>query len=311
MSYINDALKKGQKEKDSLYQRYGNIISDPVYHRTGRGKSWMITASVIVLILLALSVFMLLRYYASSGTGNSDMDVIQEAGDKTEVGGRRSEVGGRRAEIRSQRSEVGNRRAEKEKDEHRTSNSILRRSGCEGRVEHRTSNEKQKKQGSEVGSQKSEVGGQKAEIRSQGSGVRDRGQKDVKRLYSKALNYQQNGNPAMAEKVYRKILVRDPGFVTGLNNLGVICMGKKRNKEAADLFIKAIDLKVDYVDPYYNLACLYSMSGNISKSLYYLKMAVSINNSVKNWAKNDKDLENVRESAEFKRSFGRKKNLQN
>ncbi|RZB30265.1 MAG: hypothetical protein SRB1_02545 [Desulfobacteraceae bacterium Eth-SRB1] len=252
MSYINDALKKVQKEKDSLYRHYGNIISDPVYRRTRHGKKWMITAGVIVLILLALPIFILLRYNAFSGTGNSSMDVIQE----------------------------------KEKDEHRTSNierptpAVLAPGRGRSNVQHspcsrpvaagRILNEKEKLE-------------------------------DVKNLYSKALNYQQNGNPAMAEKVYRKILVRDPGFVMGLNNLGVICMDRKRNKEAADMFSKAIDLKADYVDPYYNLACLYSMSGNISKSLYYLKMAVSINNSVKNWAKNDKDLEGLRRSETYKK----------
>ena len=103
MSYINDALKKGQKEKDSLYQRYGNIISDPVYRQARHGKRWMITGGVIVLILLALSVFILLRYNASSGTGNNSMAIIQDAGDKAEVGDQRSEVG-------DQRSEVGGRK---------------------------------------------------------------------------------------------------------------------------------------------------------------------------------------------------------
>ena len=211
MSYINDALKKVQKEKDSLYQRYGNIISGHVYRRTGRGKRWMIAAGVIVLILLALPVFILLRYNASSGTGNNSMSIIQKVPE------------------------------------------IPAKTG------------------------------------------------DVKRLYSKALNYQQNGNPTMAEEVYRKILAIDPGFVAGLNNLGVICMYRKKNEEAADMFRKAIDLKADYVDPYYNLACLYSQSGNISKSLYYLKMAVSINNGVKNWAKNDNDLEGLRVSETYKK----------
>ena len=298
MSHINDALKKVQKEKDSLYQRYGNIISDPVYHRTGRGKRWMITGSVIVLILLALSVFILLRYNASSGTDNSNMAIIQDAGDKTEVRGQRSEVGGQKshqkdggqAEIRKQKSElarrqsggVGSQKAGKEKDEHRTparlaSESVAGRSN----IEHRILNKKQKKQ-KKVPEIPAKTG-------------------DVKRLYSEALNFQRNGNPAIAEKIYRKILAIDPGFVMGLNNLGVICMGRKENKEAADMFRKAINLKADYVDPYYNMACLYSLSGNISKSLHYLKMAISLNNSVKNWAKNDKDLEGLRVSETYKK----------
>jgi tetratricopeptide (TPR) repeat protein len=257
MSYINDALKKVQKEKDSLYRNYGNIISDPVYRRTGRGKRWMIAAGVIVLILLALPVFILLRYNAFSGTGNSSMAIIQDAGDKTEVGGQRSEVGGRKSELA-------------------------------------------RRQSGEVGSQKAEVRDTPpVEVKKVPEIPAKTG--DVKRLYSEALNYQRNGNPAIAEKIYRKILAIDPGFVMGLNNLGVICMSRKRNKEAADMFRKAIDLKADYVDPYYNLACLYSRSGNISKSLYYLKMAISINNNVKNWAKNDKDLEGLRVSETYKK----------
>ena len=197
MSYINDALKKVQKEKDSLYQHYGNIISDPVYHRTGRGKRWMITAGVIVLILLALPVFMLLRYNASSGTNYSNMAIIQDAGDKAEVRGRKSELA--------------------------------------------------RRQSGEVGSQKAEVRDTPpVEVKKVPEMPAKTG--DVKRLYSKALNYQRNGNPAMAEKVYRKILSIDPGFVMGLNNLGVICMSQKKNKEAADMFRKAIDLKADYLD---------------------------------------------------------------
>jgi len=265
MSYINDALKKVQKEKDSRYQRYGNIVSDPVYHRTGRKKSRVIAGSVIVLILLALSVFMLLRYNISSGTGNDSIAIIKDAGDKTKV---------------------GSQKVRREKDEHRTLN-----------VQHRMLNEK-KKQGSEVGRQKagdSDIAS--VEVKK----VPEMPAGDVKRLYSNALNYQQNNNPAMAEKVYRKILSINPEFAKGLNNLGVICMDTNRNKEAADLFRKAIDLKADYVDPYYNLACLYSVSGNISKSLYYLTMAISINNSVKNWAKNDKDLEGLRMSEPYKK----------
>ncbi len=120
-------------------------------------------------------------------------------------------------------------------------------------------------------------------------------------LYKKALDWYQKGDLDKAGEEYKKVLSIEPKHVFALNNLGVIYMSRKGNKEAADMFRKAIDLKADYVDPYYNLACLYSLSGNISKSLYYLKMAVSINNSVKNWAKNDKDLEGLRVSETYKK----------
>ena len=120
-------------------------------------------------------------------------------------------------------------------------------------------------------------------------------------LYKKALDWYQKGDLDKAGEEYKKVLSIEPKHVFALNNLGVIYMSRNGNKEAADMFRKAIDLKADYVDPYYNMACLYSLSGNISKSLYYLKMAVSINNSVKNWAKNDKDLEGLRMSETYKK----------
>ena len=120
-------------------------------------------------------------------------------------------------------------------------------------------------------------------------------------LYKEALDWYQKGELDKAGEGYQKVLSIEPGHAFALNNLGVIYMGRKKSNDAADMFKKAIDLKPDYVDPYYNLACLYSLSGNISKSLYYLKMAVSINNSVKNWAKDDKDLDKLRISEAYKK----------
>ena len=127
------------------------------------------------------------------------------------------------------------------------------------------------------------------------------GASDADNLYKAALDWYRKGDLDKAGEGYKKVLSTEPEHVFALNNLGVIYMSRKENKAAADMFMKAIDLKADYVDPYYNLACLYSLSGNISKSLYYLKMAVSINNSVKNWAKDDKDLDKLRISEAYKK----------
>jgi tetratricopeptide (TPR) repeat protein len=90
---------------------------------------------------------------------------------------------------------------------------------------------------------------------------------NVDNLYKKALGWYQKGNLDKAGEEYKKVLSIEPNHAFALNNLGVICINRKKNKEAADMFRKAIGLKADYVDPYYNMACLYSLSGNISKSL--------------------------------------------
>jgi tetratricopeptide (TPR) repeat protein len=50
MSYINDALKKAQQEKDSLYSHYGGIISRLPGSTPRRRTKWMILSIVVLLI---------------------------------------------------------------------------------------------------------------------------------------------------------------------------------------------------------------------------------------------------------------------
>jgi tetratricopeptide (TPR) repeat protein len=231
MSYINDALEKAQKSKDSLYRHYERVISASTNQQTNVKTKWMIRSGVIVVILLVLLVFSLLSYHIFLGTAGNEAIVHKSVKDKN--------------------------------------GQTLTREGA-GVSEPRVIKD--------------------APAKSQ----------DMKDMYKEALNHQRNNNLIEAEELYGKILKSDPDFVLVLNNLGVIYMSQKRNEEAKNIFSKAIDLKADYVDPYYNLACLYSQSGNIPESLEYLKRAISINIDVKNWAKNDKDLKNVRISAAYK-----------
>ena len=219
MSYINDALKKAQKEKDNLYRHYEGIVSAPTYRKSGQKTKWMITTGLIVLILLALPVFSLLRYHILLSTDNNEVAVHQSVNMTPQENSRASSPG-------------------------------------------------------------------------------------VKKLYQEALNYQRKNNLTRAEELYRKILNVDPEYIFALNNLGVIYMSQKRNEEAISIFKKAIDLKTDYVDPYYNLSCLYSRSGDIPRGLEYLKKAISINNNVKEWAKDDKDLQKLRGSSGFQGIVG-------
>ena len=93
----------------------------------------------------------------------------------------------------------------------------------------------------------------------------------------------------------------DPGHVRALNNLGVLYMDQKKKREAVALFNRAIGLKKDYVDPYYNLACVYARVDEIDESLKYLKMAMAINKDVKNWAERDADMKIVVTTEEFKK----------
>jgi tetratricopeptide (TPR) repeat protein len=126
--------------------------------------------------------------------------------------------------------------------------------------------------------------------------------------YQEALIAQRTGDLRRAEALYEKVLALDPGHVRALNNLGVIYMGRKNREKAIALFGRAVVLKKDYVDPYYNLACLYAQTNELDESLWYLKVAAAIDGGVINWVKKDADMKNVAASPEFKKIMEGQKN---
>jgi tetratricopeptide (TPR) repeat protein len=76
-------------------------------------------------------------------------------------------------------------------------------------------------------------------------------------------------------------------------------MTQKRSEEAMELFVKALTIQDAYVDPYYNLACLYSQMGNVRASLSYLERAAKIDGQARKWAKQDNDFKKMRSLPEF------------
>lgn len=108
-----------------------------------------------------------------------------------------------------------------------------------------------------------------------------------------------------ARRFYQKALTIDPGFVDALNNLGVLYIQEGNYPEARKSFETAIQRKPEYVDPYYNLACLHAVQGLVKESLAYLKTALSLDNSVREWARRDKDLQNLRGVPEFETIIGK------
>ena len=116
-----------------------------------------------------------------------------------------------------------------------------------------------------------------------------------------ALAAQRKGALRQAEALYRQVLLLDPERVEALNNLGVLYLQQKKRDWAISMFSKAIVLKKDYVDPYYNLACMYAQAGEIDESLWYLKAALAIDAQVEQWAKKDADLKYLVTSDAFKK----------
>jgi len=73
---------------------------------------------------------------------------------------------------------------------------------------------------------------------------------DTDILFQAGLRRQQSENLADAEALYRRAVEADPKNLSALNNLGVICMAQKRDKEAIDIFTRLIDIKGEWADPY-------------------------------------------------------------
>ena len=123
---------------------------------------------------------------------------------------------------------------------------------------------------------------------------------NAEELYQRGREHHKSGRLSKARTWYQKALIADPGCVVALNKLGVLLIKDKNYPAARGIFEKAIRLKPGYVDPYYNLACFFALTGQPEQALRYLKRAVTIDPQVKTWALEDADLGKLHNLAGFK-----------
>jgi len=126
------------------------------------------------------------------------------------------------------------------------------------------------------------------------------------KFYERAKYFQKIGRLKEAEGFYKQALVLEPDNIFVLNNLGVIYIQQQNYLKARNSLESAIRLKPKYVDSYYNLACLYALKGKVMKSLENLKKAISLNKLVREWARKDRDLQNMRSVPEFEEIIKKK-----
>jgi len=120
-------------------------------------------------------------------------------------------------------------------------------------------------------------------------------------LFRQALVLHKDGRLQEAKKMYEAALERFPNLVSALNNLGTIHIGEKDYSQAHRVLEKATLADPSYADPYYNLACLYALQTDVEQSLFYLKKAIAVDDTVRDRAQGDKDLENVRGHVQYTR----------
>jgi hypothetical protein len=82
---------------------------------------------------------------------------------------------------------------------------------------------------------------------------------------------------------------------------GLSHFNNKEYEKASKLFQEAVMENPEFHECLYNLACCFSMLGDADNALVYLNRAAQLNMHCLDWAKEDKELNNIRENPIFKK----------
>jgi tetratricopeptide (TPR) repeat protein len=270
MSYINDALHKAQKEKGSPYASYGGVVSAEG-KKPGTRRTRVLAIGLIAVFFFAAGLIAWLTWPAIRKTPGA-MTIVQSPGVSTA----RPKQNTPFADARKMPT-------------HRPSASAEVAAPLSTKIEKTpsagktlTDEVKEEKQNAVIPDNniKQEASPQPALA-------------DLESLYKQALQKQREGKLKEAKELYKEVIKKEPRHIQALNNLGVVYLKLKRYKWAIIRFNDALDIQHNYVDAYYNLACLYAQKNDTKQSLFYLKNAIDFNPDVRQWAARDNDFKNL------------------
>ena len=267
MSYINDALRKAQKDKESGYAAYGNIVSTSGKN-PDRSKKWLSITGILIVFFWATGIIFLMYWTAD-----------------TRIPAKRISASPLTAKVLAQKTSAPP-----------VAPAAVNAVSTKPQVVKETTADKKNKPGLNRETASSSTTKVKPEIA------------EAKAIFAQALDRQHEGKLEEAKRLYREVVKIDKDNVQAFNNLGVIHMSQKKYKWAIKRFNDAINVKHDYPDAHYNLACLYAQQNDASRSLFYLKNAIEFNPEVRKWAKNDGDLKALANLPEFKKLLEKQQN---
>jgi len=273
MSHIDNALIKAQKERDGRGTRCNPVIPVSTATDTSRRKRWRIIAAAVTVAGLCVGLaFLVFQNRPPSAEKGLSPTPYRD----TTV---------QRKEPSAQETSLSPSPSGRVEEKHLIDRSIPENTG----VKQQTATESQ----TAGTNSHQEVPAKKETATAR-----------VDSLYKRAMAYQKEGAVDRAEEIYKEILRIAPGHLFSLNNLGVIHMLRGDDDAAAEIFQRAVRARDDYVDPHYNLACLCARRGDTVPALEHLERAVQLNNDVKKWAKDDRDLSSLRGSPGYARVMG-------
>lgn len=113
------------------------------------------------------------------------------------------------------------------------------------------------------------------------------------------INTQDNQYRQLAEENFEFALKLDPEDLNAYNNYANFLVEIGEYEKAEENYKKAIAIYPEHGKPYYNLACVKALQGDKQSALKYLKKALDKNPDFRYEAKNDPDLEIIKDSPEF------------
>ena len=284
MSYINDALRKVQKDKDSRYVGYDHIVSADGKKLNSRRR--IPVTGIMVFLLFTAGIIFLLYFFTDKKL--SPQTISATPAKAPAAVARQEPALAVPAEIKPvQSSAPVEARPHDEKPlavEKKTETSPAEAINVDKSI-----HEERSKKVSAAAPTVSTKTSTNDKIT------------DAKALYAEALKQHQEGNLDEAKKLYKQVIKIDPNNVQALNNLGVVYMKKKVYKWAIIRLNDALKIKPDYADAHYNLACVYAKTNDAENSLLRLKEAIDLNPEIKTWVKNDRDLQNITNLSGYKK----------
>ncbi len=273
MSYINDALHKVQKEKESPYAAFGGILATGDKQPSGKRKKVLRIAGFMAVILIILGVAAMLYRMPDKRniTATPRPAPVSPAVAKAPAKG----IPAADNMVRPQDKPPVTAQA--------VVPPVVKAPPREIPVNRVVETKAEKKE-------------------TAAAAAGDRPQTvlpDAGTEFSEALQAQREGRLDEAKELYKQVIRKEPRHLQALNNLGVVYLKMKRYKWAVIRLNDALNIKQDYLDAHYNLACLYAQKNDTKKSLYYLKNAVDINPEVRQWASRDDDFKSLARLPEF------------
>ena len=123
---------------------------------------------------------------------------------------------------------------------------------------------------------------------------------NVSYRYTLGMLYEKNGQLDKAQREFETALKLEPGSMKILKALAMVYVNKKQYQEAILTFKRLVDIQPENNIFYYNISCLYAIQNMKNESIEWLTKAIE--NGYSNWdhLKNDKDLENIKNTSYFK-----------